>query len=96
MLSLHRSDALTQLSDFELVQHAYALVPRIYEAERSADLTDDFYLLLTEVFERFAPDAERADLESRHAHDPGRDAEIESSLDAIERRALLRQHRSDA
>jgi hypothetical protein len=79
-------DTLVSLSDLELVQLIYRLVQKIDDDQ----LADDFYIALTEAFERFAPEIERADLESRHVDDPNRDLELRDALRALERRAMLR------
>lgn len=79
-------DRLVVLTDLELVQHAYALVDEVDDDY----LADEFYMALGEAFERFAPEASRAELEASYADDPNRDREVKDSVESMGRRAMLR------
>ena len=57
-----RETELIGLSDLELTRRTYALVARVEDLV-PGDLAADFNWHLTEVFERFAPDVERAYVE---------------------------------
>lgn len=69
-----RECELMRLSDDELVQKTYALVT---ESERTSFNGDDWYWILSEIFERFAPDAELRNID--HGYRDDDDAEINTA-----------------
>ena len=62
-----REAEVVALSDMDLVEQLYELVPRVADDE----LGDEFYWLLQEAFERWAPHAEWA--QSQQHSDTDRD-----------------------
>jgi hypothetical protein len=64
-----RHTELINMDDTDLVRETYELVLRIDDPK----LSDDFYWYLTEAYERFAPEAELAELQRRHDEDEHND-----------------------
>ncbi len=90
---------MVALSDVELVRRAYALVGDLQDLADDDDRADavaascQLYSVLTEAFERWAPDAELLDRVESAAQEPTaklREIELESSLTAMRRRAAAR------
>jgi len=75
-------DALTPVTDVDLVENIYLLVQRINDD----DLEDEFYLHLMEAFERFAPRVE-AELNRRAVES---DRELKQILELMGERRELR------
>jgi hypothetical protein len=84
-------DALAGMDDLELVQHVYALVPRLEPDPTYDALANDFYWALDELIERFAPDVARAELEVAYRNDRDRERELADVVAAMEKRAALRK-----
>lgn len=69
-----RQRAMLRLTDDELVQKAYDLA--LFSEDNHVD-PDEWYVILGEVFERFAPEAELRNFERSYRDEPDRlDAEI--------------------
>ena len=83
------TDGVIALSDSDLARLTYEYIGRIDLAE---DVKNDaLYFLVTEVFERFAPDVERAQLERDYAASDKQD--LFWALDGLRRREATRMIR---
>ncbi len=83
-----RTREMVSLTDRKLIQKVYA-----FADELDDPLSDEFYFLVSEVFERFAPQLEWWDISRRHTrdHDLGNRAdEIEASLEGMKERFAAR------
>jgi hypothetical protein len=90
-----RDDLLVGMTDLEVIQHIYSLVPQVDALAQlepmpgEPAIADALYFALDEVLERFAPaEVMRAELE--HSHADNAPAELAASLAARTRRAELR------
>lgn len=90
---------MVALSDAELVRHAYALVGELQDSAADDDGSDGdgagdrLYWILTEAFERWAPDAElldRVEFAAQESSAKMREVERESAFTSMRRRATAR------
>ena len=85
----YTTDSVIALSDVELARLTYDYIGRIDLAE---DVKNDaLYFLVTEVFERFAPNVERAQLERDYADSDEQD--LLWALEGMQRRQATRMIR---
>jgi hypothetical protein len=86
------TDGVITLSDSELARLTYEYIGRCDRDDASHDDTKDaLYFLVTEVFERFAPNVERAQLERDYADSDEQD--LLWALEGMRRREATRMIR---
>src|SRR5690349_21020403 len=90
METIKRADELIGLTDLDLVQHAYSVVPRIYALDAFDDrgIAAELYFVLDELVERFAPDIAVAEATVRRR---GEAKELAGAAGHLERAAGLRK-----
>jgi hypothetical protein len=83
-------DEAIALSDTELALATFAAVASLTEALATEidSVQDELYFLLVETFERFAPNAARAELEALFADDDPR--ELAAAIDGMREREATR------
>jgi len=93
--TISKADVLIGMTDLDLVVHTYGLAHQI--DDEKCEGYDAFYFALGEVFERFAPEAARAELDASCEYlratesEEARVINVEHSLLSMKRREAARK-----